>query len=646
MKWLSGLSLRKAAWAAAAVLFAIVALQTLWVYYHYQRLLAVQMQIELVRLLHTQFNELNINSWPASEKQARIRQLNRQFDLLRNGGMLPLTGQTIPPLQKLPELSLAELLNDWQTYTRSSDSVTRNTQALLIFGAFDTLTRDLQRELAKVKKQFDYMLVANLAFTALILVGMVQWFQRRVVKPLKLLASNIETNNHTNNLPPNEIGVVAKHINHVIGNLRDANDFVNAIGEGNLSKDYRDLEPDYAPGKNKLADALIAMQEKLRQINEEEQKRKWTNEGLTRFVDILRSSQNNLQQLGDRIISTLVQYTRSNQGGLYVLNEEDPANPALELLALYAFNTKKHQQQKIKPGEGLLGQTFLEKQTVYINELPEEYVRITSGLGDAPPRHLLIVPLKLEDKVYGIVELASFNPYQSHEIAFVEKLSETLASTLASVRASQQTQRLLEESRLAAEAMRAQEEEMRQNMEELTATQEEMQRILRESQQKETYLSNLMDATGDAFVAIDRSYRVALRNNAPLFNQFIQAGIPYNKGYYVLELFKADELEYHKSIYDRVFNGETISVVKNYFGCDYLVNYKPLRANDGQIIGAAIYAHDLTEQQKQEARIRELENQLTRATSDITLTELEKTLRINLEALNLAREALGRKENK
>ncbi len=641
MKRLSGLTLRQWAWAIALLFFTLMALQWLWLYGHYQRQLAVQWQTDLVRQQQSLFNELARLDWPPAVQQARIRQLNRSFNLLRNGGTLPLTNQKLPPLQKLPTLTLTALLNDWQVYTNSPDSLSRQTQALLIASQFDMLVRDLQREAAREQSRFNLLLTGTLGINTLALIGLALLFQRKVIKPLERLASNTAQHNHTNGLPPNEIGEVARRINEVVENLRDASDFVNAIGEGNLNKDYRELEPDYVPGRNKLADALIAMQEKLRHINEEEQKRKWANEGLTHFVDILRSSQNNLQQLGDRIISTLVQYTHSNQGGLYVLNEDDPTNPVLELLALFAFNTKKHQQQRIKPGEGLLGQTFLEKQTVYLKEVPEEYVRITSGLGDAPPRFLLIVPLKLEDKVYGVVELASFSPYQPHEISFVEKLGETLASTLASVRTAQQTQRLLEESRLATEAMRAQEEEMRQNMEELTATQEEMQRILRESQQKETYLSNLMDATEDAFVAIDRSYRVALRNNAPLFEQLIKSGIPYEKGYNVLGLFKAEELEYHKSIYDRVFNGETISVTKNYFGRDYSVNYKPLRAPGGEIIGAAIYAHDLTEQQKMEARVRELENRLAEAVTDTVLQELEKTLRINLEALELTRRAIN-----
>lgn len=642
MKRLSRLTLRQRAWLIALALFVIFSVQTFWLYRLNENILGVHGQIDAVRQQQFRFNELLQPGLPKSARMARIKQFEQVMNVLEKGGLMPLTWQQLPPLQSAPAVTLKSLKNDWQAFTSSSDSIMLRTQTILITTHFEVLIRDLQRQEARQKTLYNYILAGNLIFTSALLVLLIRAFQLKVLRPLHQLAVNTAQHNHTNGFADDELGTLAKRINEVVENLRDASDFVTAIGEGNLSKDYRELEPDYEPGKNKLADSLIAMQQKLRLITEEEQKRKWANEGLTQFVDILRSSQNNLQQLGDRIIASLVQYTQSNQGGLYVLNEDDPQHPHLELLSLYAFNIKKHQQQKIMPGEGLLGQTFLEQQTVYLKELPEEYIRITSGLGDAAPRALLIAPLKLEDKVYGMVELSSFKEYQPHEIAFVEKLGETIASTLATVRNNQRTQRLLEESRMAAEAMRAQEEEMRQNMEELTATQEEMQRILRESQQKETYLSNLMDATGDAFVAIDRSYLVALRNNAPLFEQFIKAGIPYEKGYYVLSLFKAEELEYHKSIYDRVFEGESISVIKNYFGRNYAVNYRPLRATHGEIIGAAIYAHDLTEQQQMEKRISELEAQLARQSTDKVIDELERTLRLNLEALEIARKAMER----
>ncbi len=293
---------------------------------------------------------------------------------------------------------------------------------------------------------------------------------------MKLIAVNTQNQVQTEGLPRNEIADVATSVNEVTEYLKDASQFIQEIGKGNLGIDYKELDQRYVQGKNRLADALIEMQKKLRDLNEEEQRRQWANDGLTRFVDILRTGGEDISQLGDKIIAALVGYTRSNQGGLYLLNDDDQHSKFLELISLFAFDTRKFESQKIKPGEGILGQTFLEKETTYLKEVPHEYVRITSGLGGANPKSLLMVPLKIDQTVYGVIELASFNDYADHEIKFVERLSETIASTFASVKSAQRNRTLLEESNSAAEMMRAQEEEMRQNMEELQATQEEMAR--------------------------------------------------------------------------------------------------------------------------------------------------------------------------
>jgi PAS domain S-box-containing protein len=142
----------------------------------------------------------------------------------------------------------------------------------------------------------------------------------------------------------------------------------------------------------------------------------------------------------------------------------------------YAWDKKKFLNHKIYKGEGLAGQAWQEGDIVYLTEVPQNYIRIASGLGDANPSSVLIVPLKVNDQIFGVVEIASFSEIQDFEKEFVQKIAETIASTISTVKINARTQRLLEESQEMTEQMRAQEEEMRQNMEELQATQEEMQR--------------------------------------------------------------------------------------------------------------------------------------------------------------------------
>ena len=373
---------------------------------------------------------------------------------------------------------------------------------------FTKLIHDLEEEVGKKQQAVLLWIISFIALDILLLTVLLYGFNKLVIRPVQLLETNILQHKHTQEFNKNEIGKVTHEINEIIENLKDATDFVISIGEGKLDIDYKEtLDPQYVPGKNKLADSLIQMQEKLKALNETERRRQWATEGLTKFVEIMRSSNDNLNSLGDAVISALVQYTRSNQGGLYILNDEDPNNKYLELISLFAFDTKKHEQQKIKLGEGILGQTFLEKETTHLTNMPDEYIRITSGLGDANPRALLLFPLKVDKEAYGIIELASFHEYQQHEIEFVEKLGESIAATLGSVRAAQKNRQLIEQFQQQTEEMRAQEEEMRQNMEELQATQEEVVR------KEQAYLQRIKDLE-NAVKKSDSGEAETIRENA------------------------------------------------------------------------------------------------------------------------------------
>ena len=155
--------------------------------------------------------------------------------------------------------------------------------------------------------------------------------------------------------------------------------------------------------------------------------------------------------------------------------KNDPNNIVLEMTACYAYNRRADGKNSAAE-RGLVGRCYVEKKTILMVDVPRDYIKITSGLGEENPRCLLIVPLIANDIVQGVVELATFTPYQKYQIDFIEKLAASIAATLASVKINMRTAQLLTQTQQQAEEMRAQEEEMRQNMEELHATQEEMER--------------------------------------------------------------------------------------------------------------------------------------------------------------------------
>ena len=268
-----------------------------------------------------------------------------------------------------------------------------------------------------------------------------------------------------------EIGEMATAMDNLIRGLRSTTIFAENIGNGKYDSEFKPLSD-----HDVLGNALLEMRSNLSRVAEEDQKRNWSTEGLAKFGDILRRNNDNLEKLSDDIIRSLVTYMGCNQGGIYIIDDTEESEPYMSLLACYAWDKKKYINQKIHKGEGLAGQVWQEMDTIYLTEVPDNYIRITSGLGDANPKSVLIVPLKVNEEIYGVVEIASFKVFEDYEVEFVQKIAESIASTVSSVKINAKTQKLLEESQEMTEQMRSQEEEMRQNMEELQATQEEMQR--------------------------------------------------------------------------------------------------------------------------------------------------------------------------
>ncbi len=272
---------------------------------------------------------------------------------------------------------------------------------------------------------------------------------------------------------PDEIGEMGRIINSLADELHKSTEFARHISSDNIDVPFTPAAED------ELGNALVKMRESLKNAKTEDARRNWATEGLAKFVEILRQ-QENLRNLSNDIVKNLVQRLKANQGALFLLDRNDSGKTYLDLKGCYAYQRTKHLTKEVAIGQGLIGQTFLEQETMYLKAIPDDFVNITSGLGSANPRNLLITPLKMNETTVGILELASFREFEPHEIEFVEKLSENIAHSILTFQNNAHTKQLLRESQEQAERMQAQEEELRQNQEEMQATQEEISRRYQE----------------------------------------------------------------------------------------------------------------------------------------------------------------------
>lgn len=252
-----------------------------------------------------------------------------------------------------------------------------------------------------------------------------------------------------------EIGEMSVALNNLVDGLKRTSDFSNEIGQGNFKSEYEPLS-----GDDTLGNSLLIMRDNLAKVAEEDQRRNWATGGLAKFGEILRKNSDNVSHLANNLISELIKYLDANQGGVFIINNDNTTEPYLSLAGCYAWDRIKYLEQKVYTGDGLVGQSWQEKSTLYITDIPSDYIKITSGLGRANPTCILIVPLKVNDEVFGVIEIASFNKFSEYQIKFVERLAETTASTINTVKVNEQTKKLLKQSQEASEIMKHKEDEM------------------------------------------------------------------------------------------------------------------------------------------------------------------------------------------
>jgi signal transduction histidine kinase/DNA-binding response OmpR family regulator len=227
-----------------------------------------------------------------------------------------------------------------------------------------------------------------------------------------------------------------------------------------------------------LAQAFNAMAADIEQRQNALAAENWVKNSQARLSRVLEG-QRELRPLCDGVLSELAQLLEMQHGAIYLpATEGDRAR--LLLHGTYAANDAP---ATIASGCGLVGQVFSERRRIQVDALPDNYVRIGSALGNAPPRHLLVFPVVLHGEVSAVLELASFQPFTQLQLRFLEQVSDSLALVVHTVIANKRTEQLLDESEAQAQRLRASEEELQQQQEELKQSNEELEQTNEELRQ-------------------------------------------------------------------------------------------------------------------------------------------------------------------
>ena len=258
------------------------------------------------------------------------------------------------------------------------------------------------------------------------------------------------------------------NVNQLAANLttqvRAIAEVATAVTKGDLT---RSISLEAQGEMAALKDTINEMIRNLRDTTQKNAEQDWLKTNLAKFSRMLQG-QKDLLTVGRLILSELAPVVSAQQGVFYIMDSTAKLDePVLKLLASYAFKERKNVDNKFKLGEGLVGQCALEKEKILLTSAPNDYIKISSGLGEAAPLNIIVLPIVFEGAVKAVMELASFDRFSPTHETFLDQLTESIGIVLNTIEANMRTEDLLKQSQSLARELQSQQQELQQTNAEL-----------------------------------------------------------------------------------------------------------------------------------------------------------------------------------
>jgi HAMP domain-containing protein/signal transduction histidine kinase/CheY-like chemotaxis protein len=259
---------------------------------------------------------------------------------------------------------------------------------------------------------------------------------------------------------------LTENVNQLAENLttqvRSISEVASAVTKGDLT---RNIRVDAKGEVEELKDTINQMITNLRETTLLNQEQDWLKSNLAKFTQMLQG-QKDLQTVAKRILSELAQVVTAHYGAFYILSTESEV-AKLKLFAAYAYKSEKHIPKEFPIGEGLVGQCALEKERIILSNVPNDYVKVSSGLGKAKPSNLIILPVLFENNVKAVIELGSLDSFSQTHLDFLGQLTESIGIVVNTIETNSRTEELLTQSQSLAGELKIQQEELRRTNDEL-----------------------------------------------------------------------------------------------------------------------------------------------------------------------------------
>ena len=252
--------------------------------------------------------------------------------------------------------------------------------------------------------------------------------------------------------------------------VRAIADVATSVTRGDLSRQIAvEAQGELDELKNNLNQMIV----NLKSTTEKNSEQDWLKTNLAKFSRMMQG-QKDLEAVSKLIMSELTPLVSAHHGVFYIM-DDDNNTPVLRLIASYAYKERKHIGNRFHLGEGLVGQAALEKKPILLTNVPADYIQISSGLGEAPPRNVIVLPVLFEGDVKAVIELASFLPFSQIHQLFLDQFAESVGVVINMIAANMRTAELLEQSQSLTLELQSQSEELRNQQEELKKSNAELE---------------------------------------------------------------------------------------------------------------------------------------------------------------------------
>lgn len=597
---------------------------------------------KILNLLNQINDEINNETFSTEKNLSQLNIVKTYLSLLTEGGKAEeiLLNNKITPvnkdylqsfseiekkLKKIFEIFKKESSSEY-SYSGKKRSVL-NSNLTFIIQKFK-ITKNLFQKSASsyvFKKNFtDIFTLILIIFTALFIYIRIKNKLTDDINGLNLQVQNlIKTENIVNFESSDEFEPISTGINSVNLKFTEISGFINSL----LSDNY-DIDFSASEKNNPVQESLINLRDKLKEnieLNnkrlEDEHKRQWFSEGKAKFNDILREANFEVKNLAETSLINMVKFLNAAQGGFFILIENE-TKPYLKLISAFAYDRIKLLTKRIELGDGLIGMCAVEKNTVVVTDVPEDYMQIESGLGEAAPTNILIIPLKTEDNILGVIEIASFYEFKKNEIDFIENIAEDIATTLETTNISAKTSELLQETQKKSEELALRDTEMSEKITELRDAQKETKRSVSEMNALTTVIDKVLFK-----VELTTAGKVSSVNNLFLSRIGYRLTEIRNKGF--VDFIKDNEKKILEDVYSEVSKNnytqqEIIFITKENSELKTSSFFSAVRNEKGEIIRILMLADNSTYREELQQKNAVLKEELN--TKIHIISEKEKEI--------------------